>query len=268
MLDLATMGQYVPGDSFLHRLDPRTKLLAVLLYSVILFLIRTPGAFALAAGFALLAVLLAGLAPRFLWRGLRPVLIFLAITFVLNVLLTEGEPWFQVGPVTVTREGVQLGALMAARLILLVLFSSLLTLTTTPLALTDGLERVLRPFRAVGLPAAELALMMTIALRFIPTLLDEAERILKAQQARGARLQAGGPLAQLRAMVPVLVPLFVAAFRRADELAVAMEARGYRGGAGRTRMKALRFGYRDALAGAGTLAFAAAGIWLWWQARG
>lgn len=261
MVDLAAMGQYVPGDSYLHRLDPRTKLLAVLLYSVLIFIIRTPATFAVAAGFALVAVLLSRLAPRFLWRGLRPILIFVVIAFVLNVLLTDGESWFKLGPVTVTREGVQLGWLMAARLVLLVLFSSLMTMTTTPIALTDGLERVLRPFKAVGLPAAELALMMTIALRFIPTLLDEAERIMKAQQARGARFQVGGPLAQVRAMLPVMVPLFVASFRRADELAVAMEARGYRGGAGRTRMKELRFGYRDALAGAAALAFLAGVIW-------
>lgn len=265
MFDLAAMGQYVPGASLLHRLDPRTKLLAVLVYSVLIFLLKTPVAMALAAGFALLAVLLARLAPRFIWRGLRPVAVFVLIAFVLNVLLTDGEALFRVGPVTVTREGVGLGALLAGRLLLLVLFSSLLTMTTTPIALTDGLERILRPFRAVGVPAAELALMMTIALRFIPTLLDEAERIMKAQQARGARFQVGGPIAQARGLLPVLVPLFVAAFRRADELAVAMEARGYRGGAGRTRMKELRFGARDAMAGAATAAFAAAALWSWWR---
>ncbi len=264
MLDLAAMGQYVPGDSFVHRLDPRTKLVAVVLYSTLIFVVRTPTAFTLAAGFALVAVLLARIGPRFLWRGLRPILIFLAITFVLNVMLTEGQPWIKLGPVTVTHEGVRIGAQMAARLILLVLFSSLLTLTTTPIALTDGLERLLRPFRSVGLPATELALMMTIALRFIPTLLDEAERILKAQQARGARFQVGGPLAQIRAMIPVLVPLFVAAFRRADDLALAMEARGYRGGAGRTRMKELNLSYRDVLAGVVLVAYVGVVVRLRW----
>lgn len=258
MFDTVALGTYVPGHSLLHRLDPRTKLLAVLVYSVGIFFLRRWPELAVAAAFAALAAAASGLPVRFLWRGLRPVLIFLFVAFALNALLTEGEPLYRLGPLTLTREGVVLGGLVTVRLVLLVVVTSLLTLTTTPIALTDGLERLLRPLQRVGVPAAELALMMTIALRFIPTLMEEAQRIRRAQEARGARFVGGSPLAQAQAVLPLLVPLFVAAFRRADELAVAMEARGYRGGRGRTRMRELRFGPADAAAGAVVLACAAA----------
>ncbi|BDG62253.1 energy-coupling factor transporter transmembrane component T family protein [Caldinitratiruptor microaerophilus] len=265
MLDLQLIGQYVPGTSFLHRLDPRTKLVGVIAYSVLIFFLRDAVGIGLAFALAAAAVAAGRLSPALLLRGLQPVLVLLVLTVALNAVLTPGQPLGRLGPVTVTREGLALSALMAARLVLLVVVASLLTLTTTPIALTDGVERLLRPLSRVGVPAAELALMMTIALRFIPTLMEEAQRILKAQEARGARLRAQGPLRQVQALLPILVPLFVAAFRRADELAVAMEARGYRGGQGRTRMRELAFGPADAVAAALLAAWAGAVIaWRWW----
>lgn len=257
MLDLKLISQYVPGESWLHRLDPRTKVLSVVAFSILVFLPRGLG-LALAIAFAAVAVWAGRVRPHLLWRGLRPLLILVGITLVLNLFLTPGEPIWQWHSLTITREGVHLAVLVGLRLVLLVAFGSLLTQTTSPIALTDGLERLFRPFQRVGMPAAEVALMMTIALRFIPTLLDEAERILKAQQARCAPLGRGNLVARARAMVPVLVPLFVASFRRADELAVAMEARGYRGGR-RTRMRELRFHAGDVVA-AVAVATLAAGI--------
>ncbi|MFO7171972.1 MAG: energy-coupling factor transporter transmembrane component T [Bacillota bacterium] len=257
-----TLGQYYPGRSFLHQVDPRTKILATLVYSVFIFLVKEPEGFYLVAGFALLAMAASRIPPLTLIRGLRPILIFLVITLAFNAFMTPGETLWGWGPFRVTREGLAFGGLMALRLVLLVLVTSLLTLTTTPIALTDGLERLLRPFQRLGLPAAELALMMTIALRFVPTLFDEAQRILRAQQARGARLRVRGPLAQMQALLPILVPLFVAAFRRADELAVAMEARGYRGGRGRTRMRELRYTWRDGVTALAVAAFAAGVVYL------
>lgn len=261
-----TIGQYYPGRSFLHQVDPRTKLTAVFLYSILIFLVREPRGFYLVGGFALVSLAASRIPPLTLLRGLRPILIFLIITVALNALLTPGETLWRWGFINITREGLSFGGLMALRLVLLVLVTSLLTLTTTPIALTDGLEQILRPFQRIGLPAAELALMMTIALRFVPTLFDEAQRILRAQQARGARLNAGGPMAQMKALLPILVPLFVAAFRRADELAVAMEARGYRGGRGRTRMKELHYGWRDGVTALAITLFAAGVLYLRWFA--
>lgn len=264
MLDLAYLGQYVPGDGLLHRLDPRTKLLGVLLFSVLVFMVRDAAGIGLALALAAVAVAAARLSPRLLLRGLRPILVLLALTVVLNAFLTPGEALWRLGPLRVTRQGLELSVLMAVRLVLLVVVASLLTLTTTPIALTDGMERLLRPLERIGVPAGELALMMTIALRFIPTLTEEAQRILKAQEARGARFRVRGPLRQVQAVLPVLIPLFVASFRRAEELAVAMEARGYRGGRGRTRMRELAFGPADALAGAVLLLWAGAVLWRRW----
>lgn len=261
-----TLGQYYPGRSFLHQVDPRTKLLATLAYSILIFLVKEPKGFYLVGGFALLALVASRIPPLTLIRGLRPILVFLVITVAFNALMTPGETLWRWGPFHVTREGLAFGGLMALRLVLLVLVTSLLTLTTTPIALTDGMERLLRPFQRLGLPTAELALMMTIALRFVPTLFDEAQRILRAQQARGARLRVRGPLAQMQALLPILVPLFVAAFRRADELAVAMEARGYRGGRGRTRMRELRYTWRDGVTALAVAAFAAGVVYLRWFA--
>lgn len=242
------IGQYIPGDSLVHRLDPRVKLTAVVLLSVAIFLPKAWPGYLIAGLFTLITVYLSKVSPRLILRGMRPILIFLVITALFNLFLTSGEPLFRLGPLVATREGLVLIGVTTFRLIMLVTVASLLTLTTSPIRLTDGLERMLRPFRAVGVPAHELALMMTIALRFIPTLLEEADRIMRAQQARGAEFSSGSVANRVRSLIPVLVPLFVAAFRRADELATAMEARGYRGGEGRTRMRELVFAGRDVAA--------------------
>lgn len=248
MFNGAIIGQYLPGDTPIHRLDPRTKLVLVFLLSIIVFLptgFFGPG---LAALLLVLGLALGRISPGFLWRGLRPILVFALIAMIFNLVLTPGRPVFTWGVINVTEEGIRVAALAMLRLVLVVLAATMLTLTTSPMALTDGLERLLRPFQRVGLPAHELALMMTIALRFVPTLIDEADRLIKAQESRGADLRRGGMMARIRAMVPVLIPLFVASFRRADDLAVAMEARLYRGGAGRTRMHELQYGAADVVA--------------------
>lgn len=260
MVELKLLSQYFPGETLLHRLDPRTKILIVVLFSVLIFITRGRG-LALAVVFTIAAIAAGRLRLHMLWSGMRPILMFVAVTLVLNLFLTPGDPVWQWHWLTITREGLSTGTVVSIRLILLVLFGSLLTLTTSPVALTDGLERLLRPFQRLGLPAGEVALMMTIALRFIPTLLEEAERIIKAQQARCAPLGRGRFLVRAQAMIPVLVPLFIASFRRADDLAVAMEARGYRGGR-RTRMRQLCFGGDDLLVGLATVTFAAIVVWL------
>jgi len=243
-----TIGQYLSGSSVVHRLDPRTKLTIVGVFMVILFTAVNPPAYGTLIAFTVLAVVLAQVPPRMLFRGLRPILLLLLLTFVLQLFLTPGQELFSAGPLTATREGLRMGIFMVLRLLLLLVMASLLTLTTSPVALTDGLERILAPFRFLGLPAHELAMMMTIALRFIPTLMEEADKIMKAQMARGADFETGNPLRRVKSLVPLLVPLFVSAFRRADELATAMEARCYRGGENRTRLNRLKAGPLDAAA--------------------
>lgn len=243
-----TVGQYFPGDSLLHRLDPRVKITAVFLLSVAIFLPKSWPGYVTVAIFTLLAVSLSKVPFKMILRGLKPIVIFLFITAAFNLFLTPGEVLFQIGPLKASQEGLRLSLVTSLRLVLLVTIASLLTLTTSPIRLTDGLERMLRPLKPLGVPAHELALMMTIALRFIPTLAEEADRIMRAQQARGAEFRSGSVTARVRGLIPVLVPLFVAAFRRADELATAMEARGYRGGEGRTRMRELAFTGKDTVA--------------------
>lgn len=246
-----TIGQYLPGDSVIHLLDPRTKLGAVAFLMVVIFLVPDFLGYALMSAFLLTILLLARIPVGYVGRGLRPVLALLAFTVILNLFFSGmegGTPLWHLGPLVIMRESLMRALFIAYRLITLVVVTSLLTFTTSPVELTDGLERLMRPFRRIGVPAHELAMMMTIALRFIPTLLEETEKIIKAQMARGANFQRGNVLERARAVVPILVPLFVSAFRRADELAVAMEARCYRGGEGRTRMRELRFSRADAVA--------------------
>ncbi len=244
-----TIGQYLPGESPVHRLDPRTKILGVLAYVIILFLVKDFLGYGIMAIITALTASAARIPVKMLIRGLRPVLFIIILTVALNAIMTPGEVLYRLGPLAVTREGLFQAAMMACRLLLLIVTTSMLTLTTAPIDLTDGLEYLMGPFRRIGVPAHELAMMMTIALRFIPTLLDEAERIMKAQMARGADFQSGGFVQRAKSMVPLLVPLFVSAFRRADDLALAMEARCYRGGEGRSRFKILRLGSRDVAAG-------------------
>jgi len=265
-----TIGQYLPRDSVLHALDPRTKIGVVTALMVVTFLVTTFSGYGLLTA-VLLALFLAAQIPLgYVLRGLRPVWFLLLLTFALNLLFSgirDGTPLLRVGPVLITAEALARAAFVSLRLILLIVATSLFTYTTSPMALTDGMERLLRPFRRIGIPGHELAMMMSIALRFIPTLLEETERIIKAQMARGAEFQQGNILRRARALLPVLVPLFISAFRRADELALAMEARAYRGGEGRTRMNELRFAPRDALAGVATLVAVAVFLaprWLGW----
>jgi energy-coupling factor transport system permease protein len=265
------LGQYVPVDSPVHRLDPRTKILGTLWLAIVVFGVRSLGDLVALTVF-LAAVLAAGrIPPGYTLRGLRPVLWLVGLAVLFQVLFGEsgGHVLLRRGPLVITRENVVLGVFYGYRLILLVVATTLMTFTTSSVELTDGLERLLRPFRRVGVPAHELALMMTIALRFIPTLLEETDKIMKAQMARGADFASGGLVRRARALVPLLVPLFVSAFRRADALALAMESRCYRGGEHRTRMKELRVAVRDYVA-AGVLAVASAVVLLpasLWHAR-
>ena len=255
-----TLGQFVPGDSAVHRLDPRTKILAMIAYIVLVFLVQSMAAFAVPFLFVALALLLSGVPLSYVWSSLKPMRWLIAFMFLINLFFTQGERvLFSWWIVRVTAEGVRQAVFISLRLILLVAGTSLLTLTTSPIALTDGLERLLKPLARIRFPAHELAMMMTIALRFIPTLLEETDRIRKAQMARGADFESGGLIARARAMVPILVPLFVSAFRRADELAMAMESRCYHGGEGRTRMRELRLARRDLYA-AGTVAMFLAAV--------
>ncbi len=233
-----TIGQYIPGSSVIHRLDPRLKILALLIYVATVFSVQTFYGFAVLVGFSLVLLFLSRLPGVYFIRGLKPVAILLSFTILLHFFLTKGgEVLLQLGPLTVETVGVSTGLFMSSRLILMVLTTYLLTLTTTPLALTDGIEYLLRPLERLGVPAHEIAMMMTIALRFIPTLMEETEKIMKAQMSRGADFTSGGFIRRARSLVPLLAPLFISAFRRADELAMAMEARCYRGGKNRTRMK-------------------------------
>ncbi|MEW6398683.1 MAG: energy-coupling factor transporter transmembrane component T [Bacillota bacterium] len=255
MFSGAPIGQYYPGESLLHRLDPRTKIAVTGTLVVVLFFLHRWPAFLILGTVLLAAQVVAGIPPRLLWRSMRSILAVIVFTFILQLFMTPGQVWFRLGPLTATYAGLGMGLVTAGRLILLILSTSLLTFTTSPIALTDGLEYLLRPLRRVRVPAHEIAMMMSIALRFIPTLLEEADKIMKAQTARGADFHSGNVLRRARSMVPILVPLFVGSFRRADDLAMAMEARCYRGGEGRTRLRVLRMGAADfaTLAGAALL---------------
>ncbi|MFZ5754001.1 MAG: energy-coupling factor transporter transmembrane component T family protein [Bacillota bacterium] len=243
MLKDITIGQYIPGNSAIHQLDPRTKIITLVLYMVGLFLVNNVTGYAVVTGFTALVILLSGISLKIILKGLKPLLFIIVLTLGLHLFMTSGEIIWQWGFLKITSQGLRQGIFMALRLIFLVTITSLLTLTTTPIALTDGIEKVLK---ALFIPAAhELAMMMTIALRFIPTLIEETEKIMKAQMARGADFDTGGLLARAKSLIPLLVPLFLSSFRRADELAMAMEARCYRGGENRTRLKQLLMGTRD-----------------------
>ncbi len=249
MLRDITLGQYFPGESWIHRLDPRIKIIATLLYVVALFIVDDFIGFLAALG-ALAAVIIISKVPLgFILKGLKPIFLIIACTFILNLFMMKGgDVLAELGPLEITEKGVYTAFFMAARLILLIIGSSLLTLTTKPISLTDGIEALLSPFSKIGVPAHELAMMMTIALRFIPTLLEETDKIMKAQQARGADFESGNILRRAKSLIPILIPLFIGAFRIAHDLAMAMEARCYRGGQFRTRMHAMKLGANDAAA--------------------
>ena len=247
MLKDITLGQYFPGDSLAHRLDPRTKLLATVLYIVAIFLAKGAAAYALLIATLAVSVRISGVGARALFRGMKPVLFIIAFTAVLNLFYTPGTPLVQLWIFRITREGVTTAIAMLLRITLLIMGTFLLTYTTSPIHLTDGLESLLGPLKRIGVPVHELAMMMSIALRFIPTLIEETDKIMSAQKARGADFESGNLLRRAKALIPLLVPLFVSAFRRADELATAMECRCYHGGEGRTKLHVLRYEPRDYL---------------------
>lgn len=247
MIKDITIGQYIPGESFIHKLDPRTKILISFLFIISLFIIDKFVGYIFIVAFLVLVVYIAKISPRYLYKGLKPVFLLIALTAILNIfMLKEGRLIFHIGFIKIYESGIRTAFFMAIRLILLIMGTSVLTLTTSPIELTDGIERLLKP---IGKEIAhELAMMITIALRFIPTLIDETDKIMKAQKARGADFENGGLIKKAKSLIPLLVPLFISSFRRADELAMAMEARCYRGGSGRTRMKVLKFSSKDLIA--------------------
>lgn len=253
MLTDMTLGQYYPGNSFLHKMDPRAKILCTMIFICAIFLANNPWSYLVVTLFTALCISLSGVPFRLIVKAVKPLWVILVFTLVIHLLTTPGTEIFRLGPVKITEEGVRNGVFMTLRLVFLIAFSSLLTYTTSPIVLTDGIEALLMPFRRFGVPAHELAMMMTIALRFIPTLLEETNRIMKAQSSRGADFTAGNIWQKAKSMVPLLVPLFISAFRRADDLATAMEARCYRGGEGRTKMHRLVYTGNDRIAFAAVL---------------
>ena len=257
MLRDITLGQYYPSGSIIHKLDPRTKIVGTLAFIVLLFIVKTFIGFACAILFLGIVVKLSKVPLKFILRGLKAIIFLLLFTVVLNMLMTKGEVWAKFWIFTITKQGVYQALFIGLRLVLLIIGSSLMTLTTTPIELTDGIERLLRPLKRIHVPVHDIAMMMSIALRFIPILLEETDKIMKAQMARGADFESGRLIQRAKAMIPILVPLFLSAFRRAGELATAMEARCYRGDNGRTRMKELKYKRRDYIAYFILLLFAA-----------
>lgn len=252
MMKNITMGQYYPVDSWVHRLDPRTKILLTIAMIVAVFLVKTMVGYGLILGFVYLVSRLSHIPFRMLLKGIKPLKFILILTFLLNLFFNSGETMLiEWGFLKISYEGLAQAIHYSLRLVFLVLGTSLMTLTTSPIALSDGIEMLLSPLKRIRFPAHELAMMMTIALRFIPTLLEEADKIMKAQMARGADFESGNLLARAKAMVPLLVPLFVSAFRRAGDLAMAMESRCYHGGENRTRLRVLKITKNDWLAAAG-----------------
>ncbi len=245
MLRDITLGQYYPVDSVIHRMDPRTKLFGTMVFIISLFLADNLGAYALATVFLAFCIRLSKVPFSFMVRGLKAIVFLLLISVSFNLFLTDGKELFRFGFLKITVEGLRMGCFMGLRLIYLVIGSSIMTLTTTPNQLTDGLEKSLGFLRVVHVPVHEISMMMSIALRFIPILVEETDKIMKAQMARGADFESGNLIQKAKSMVPLLVPLFISAFRRATDLAMAMEARCYRGGEGRTKMKPLKYERRD-----------------------
>ncbi|WP_010246752.1 energy-coupling factor transporter transmembrane component T family protein [Acetivibrio cellulolyticus] len=247
MIKDITLGQYFPGESIIHRTDPRVKIVLTIVFMITILVIESYTAFLLFAIFSFFAIIVSKIPVKYTLKGLKPIMFIVVFAAIMNIFFTPGTAIFKFKFITITIEGLDLAAKMALRLSLLVISTSLLTLTTTPIALTDGIERLFGPLKRIKVPVHEFALMMTIALRFIPTLLEETDKIMKAQTSRGADFDSGNIVQRAKSFVPILVPLFVSAFRRADELADAMNARCYRGGIGRTRMKELSFSRVDVL---------------------
>ncbi|WXR60501.1 energy-coupling factor transporter transmembrane component T [Peptostreptococcaceae bacterium AGR-M142] len=248
MLKDITIGQFYPVDSLLHKIDPRVKIIATFLFMLSLFVINNFYGYLIVLAYLATVITISKVPLKYMLKGLKPIFMIIILTFSLNIFLTPGEVIFKFSIFKITKEGLHQGLFMALRLVLLIIGTSILTLVTSPIKLTDGIEKLLDPFKKIGVPSHEIAMMMTIALRFIPTLLDETDKIMKAQMARGADFENGGLIKKAKSMIPLLVPLFISAFRRADELAMAMEARCYRGGNNRTRMKEIKIESRDHVA--------------------
>ena len=240
-----TIGQYFPGKSAIHKMDPRIKILLSILYIVMLFVADNMWGLLLGVLFGFAAYLISRIPLSMIWKSMKPVVPIVIFTAVLNLFLSTGDPLWQWKFLKITREGIETAVFMSVRILCLIAGTSLLTYTTSPIALTDGIERLLSPLKKIKLPVHELAMMMTIALRFVPTLLEETEKIMAAQKARGADMESGGLMQRIKALIPVLIPLFVSAFRRAFDLATAMESRCYHGGEGRTKMKVLHLSKVD-----------------------
>lgn len=256
------IGQYVPGTSVIHRLDPRAKLVAVLIYVFIVFLANNSWTYGFLAVFTVGAVLLSGVPIHYLYKGLRPILWIIVITFILQILMThEGDLLFHWGWIRIYTTGLIRGVFIALRIFFLIVVTTLLTLTTTPIDITDGMETLLSPFKRVRLPVHEFALMISISLRFIPTLMEETEKIMKAQTARGTEFSSGPLKERVKAIISLLIPLFISAFKRAEDLALAMEARGYRGGEGRTRLRVLAWKVKDTMLMVLLIVLTAALVW-------
>lgn len=245
MLRDITLGQYYQTDSPIHRLDPRAKLIGTMVYIISLFLAKNFVGYILAVLFLGGVIKLSKVPFQYMIKGMKAILFLLLITVGFNLFLTPGEPLVSLWKITITREGLQMAVMMALRLSFLIIGSSVMTLTTTPNNLTDAIEKLMKPLRVIHVPVHEVAMMMSIALRFIPILLEETDKIMKAQIARGADFESGNLIKKAKSLVPLLVPLFISAFRRANDLAMAMEARCYRGGEHRTKMKPLKYGGRD-----------------------
>lgn len=245
MLRDVTLGQYFPGNTIVHRLDPRTKLLMTLVYIVALFLCKWFVSYGLMLAFLVTAIALSRIRPKALFKGLKPLIVIIVFTAIINLFYTDGRVLVQFWIFKITAEGLQNAFFLVLRIMMLVMGTFLLTYTTSPIALTDGLESLLSPLKKIHFPVHELAMMMSIALRFIPTLIEETDKIISAQKARGADFETGNVFRRAKALIPILVPLFVSAFRRADELATAMECRCYHGGEGRTKLKQLKYRMRD-----------------------
>ncbi len=248
MLKDITIGQFFPGDSMVHRLDPRVKILLTISFIVTLFLAGGLVSYGLIIVFLALIIKISGIPFKMVVRGLKPILFIVIFTAVLNLFYTPGEYIWQWKFLHISKEGIIVAFFMVLRLMLLIISTSMLTYTTSPIHLTDGLERLLSPLKKIHAPVHELSMIMSIALRFIPTLIEETEKIISAQKARGADFESGNIIQRAKAMVPILVPLFISAFRRADELATAMECKLYRGDVGRTRMKQLKITHLDIFA--------------------
>ncbi|MDO8886031.1 energy-coupling factor transporter transmembrane component T [Candidatus Oleimmundimicrobium sp.] len=257
-----TIGQYYPGESLIHEADPRLKIVLLMAILVTLFILNNFLGFLYLSLFMLTVIAVARIPFSWILRGLRPLIYIILFTLIVHFFFTVGEPIARLGPFVVTEEGFKNGILLSARFILLVVGASLLTFTTSPVELTDGIEYLLTPFKKIKVPAHELAMMMTIALRFIPTLLLETDRIMKAQISRGADFESGNLFRRAKNLISLLIPLFVGVFRRADELALAMESRCYRGGEGRTRLRVLMMRSKDWAAGVATVIFLLSAIYI------